>query len=184
ALVCAIFVTIFVMRATKWSSRIWRHAPPKIESLAVLPLANLSGDAAQDYFAEGMTDELINRMATLSNVRVISRTSVMRYKSTNRPLREIASDLMVDAIVEGSVLRSGNRVRITADLISTTTDEHLWEESYNRDVQHVLALQDAVADAIARQVRGQIASRRALSAARASRPVDPSVYESYLRGRY
>jgi eukaryotic-like serine/threonine-protein kinase len=184
ALICVMFVTLIVLRATKWNSRISKHVLPQIESLAVLPLANLSGDAAQDYFADGMTDELINRMATLPNVRVISRTSVMRYKDTNRPLREIGSDLKVDAIVEGSVLRSGNRVRITADLISTTTDEHLWEESYNRDVQDVLALQDAVADDIARQVRGQIASRRALSASRASRPIDPSVYESYLRGRY
>ena len=125
---------------------------PRIGSIAVLPLGNLSGDPGQEYFADGMTEELITNLGKISALRVISRTSVMRYKKTDEPLPQIARELNVDAIVEGSVLRSGNRVRITAQLIRAKADRHLWAESYQRDLGDVLALQSEVARAIVEQV--------------------------------
>jgi len=106
-----------------------------VTSLAVLPLANLSGDASQDYFADGMTDELTTRLSNISALRVISRTSVLHYKNTQKTIPEIARELNVDAVLEGSVLRSGDKVRISAQLIQTRTDRHLWAESYERDVR-------------------------------------------------
>jgi TolB-like protein len=124
----------------------------RIESLAVLPLENLSGDAAQDYFADAMTDELITELAKLSRLRVISRTSVMQYKGVRKPLPEIARELNVEAIIEGSAWRAGRRVRITAQLIHAASDSHLWAESYERDLRDVIALQREVARAIAQEV--------------------------------
>jgi len=126
---------------------------PSIRSLAVLPLQNLSGDPGQEYFSDGMTEELITELSRVKGMRVISRTSVMRYKNSAKSLPEIARQLGVDAIVEGSVLRSGDRVRITAQLIYARTDANLWAETYDRDARDVFGLQEAVASAIAAQVK-------------------------------
>lgn len=166
----------------------WRHfyvkSPvPPIRSLAVLPMQNLSGDAAQEYFADGMTEELITDLAKVSALRVISRTSVMRYKGTKKGLPEIARELNVDAVVEGSVMRSGNRVRITAQLLHAPTDKHLWAETYERDLGDVLRLQNEVAQAIAQQVRAQLTPQQQVRL-RSVPAVNPEAYEAYLRGRY
>ena len=162
-----------------------RHAivAPPIHSLAVLPLANFSGDPSQDFFVDGMTDELITDLAKVSALRVISRTSVMRYKGTKKGLPEIARELNVDGIVEGSVTRSGQRVRITAQLLHAPTDKHLWAETYERDLGDVLRLQSEVAQAIAQQVRAQVTPQQQVQL-RSARPVNPEAYEAYLRGRY
>ena len=122
-----------------------------IRSLAVLPFENLSGDTEQEYFADGMTAELITELAKISSIRVISRTSVMRYKRLRKPLADIARELNVDAVVEGEVLRSQNRVRVTAQLIDAATDRHLWSETYDRDLRDVVSLQADVAQSIARR---------------------------------
>jgi len=169
-----------------WLVRTGSHATsaaPRLRSIAVLPLENLSGDPSQEYFADGMTDELITDLAKVGALRVISRTSVMRYKGTKKSLPEIARELNVDGIVEGSVLRSGNRVRITAQLLHAPTDQHLWAETYERDLGNVLKLQSEVAQTIAQQVRVQLTpQQRALL--RSSPAVNPEAYEAYLRGRY
>ena len=129
----------------------WVRRPVGIRSLAVLPLENFSGDPSQDFFADGMTDELITNLAQIKALRVVSRTSVMTYKGTRKPLREIARELNVDAVVEGSVLRSGDQVRITAQLIQVPADKHLWAESYQGNVSDTLAVQNQVASAIAEE---------------------------------
>ena len=156
---------------------------PSVRSVAVLPLANFSGDPAQEYFVDGMTDELITDLAKIGSLRVISRTSVMRYKGTSKSLPEIARELNVDGIVEGSVTRSGQRVRITAQLLYGPTDKHLWAETYERDLGDVLGLQSEVAQAIAQQVRAQLTPQQQ-ARFRAARPVNPEAYDAYLRGRY
>jgi eukaryotic-like serine/threonine-protein kinase len=154
-----------------------------IHSLAVLPLENLSGDPEQEYFADGMTEELTTVLSEIGSVRVISRTSAMRYKSTNKPLPEIARELGVDEVMEGSVERSGNRVRITAQLIDAATDTDLWAESFERNLRDILSLEDEVARDIAYRIKIRLtpAEQSRLSS---SRPVDPQAYESYLEGRY
>src|SRR5215470_1609989 len=154
-----------------------------ITSLAVLPLANLSGDAGQDYFADGMTDELTTRLSNIGALRVISRTSVMHYKGTQKTIPEIGRELNVDAVLEGSVLRSGDKVRISSQLIQASTDKHLWAESYERDLRDVLALQGEVAGAIAEHVRGKLTPQEQASLA-SSRTVNPEAYEAYLQGQY
>jgi len=156
---------------------------PHIDSLAVLPLQNLSGDPGQEYFADGMTEELISSMAKVGELRVISRTSVMQYKGARKPLPQIARELNVDAIVEGSVLRYGDRVRISAQLIQAANDKHLWAETYDRDMHDVLDMQAEVAQAIARQIQIRITPGEKQRLAQA-RTVDPAVYEAYLRGRF
>ena len=155
----------------------------RIESIAVMPLENLSRDPEQDYFADGMTEALIAGLAKIRALRVISRTSVMRYKGARVALAEIARALEVDAIVEGSVLRSGDRVRITALLVDTATDRHLWAETYERDVGDILSLQSEVAKAIAGEIQVTILPQ---DLARLARPsaIDPEAYHSYLKGRY
>jgi serine/threonine protein kinase/TolB-like protein/tetratricopeptide (TPR) repeat protein len=160
-----------------------RAAVPRIESLAVLPLANLSGDAEQDYFAEGMTDELITTLGKIRALRVISRTSAMRYKGTQKPLSQIARELSVQAVVEGSVLRSANRVRITVQLIDAADDRHLWADSYERDLRDVLALQDDVARKVAEEIRIQVTPQEKAQLGN-NRPIDPEAYQDYLKGRY
>jgi len=158
---------------------------PRIESLAVLPLENLSGDKDQEYFADGMTEALIAELGQIGSLRVISRTSVMRFKGA-RPqggLEEIARQLKVDAVVEGSVLRSGDRVRITAQLIGAVPERHLWARSYERDLRDVLSLQGEIARAIADEVRAKLTPDVQARLTRA-RPVNPEAYEAYLRGRY
>ncbi len=158
------------------------EGPPVIRSLAVLPLENLSHDPAQDYFADGMTDELIGKLSNISALRVISRTSAMHYKGLKKPLPEIARELRVDAVVEGSVLRSNDRVRINARLIRVSNDRQIWAESYERDLRDILALQSDVASAIAREIRIQVAPAESSQLA-SKRPVDPEAYQSYLKGR-
>jgi TolB-like protein/DNA-binding winged helix-turn-helix (wHTH) protein/Flp pilus assembly protein TadD len=157
-------------------------AGPSVRSLAVLPLENLSGDQAQDYFADGMTDEIITNLAKVGSVRVISRTSVMQYKGVHKPLPDIARALGVDAVVEGSVVRSGERVRITAQLIYAPTDQHLWANEYERNLRDVLSLQSEVARTIAQEIRATVTpeERVRLSGKGA---VNPQAYESYLKGR-
>jgi TolB-like protein/DNA-binding winged helix-turn-helix (wHTH) protein len=158
-------------------------ATPSVRSIAVLPLANFSGDPAQEYFVDGMTDELITDLAKIGSLRVISRTSVMRYKGTKKSLPEIARELNVDGIIEGSVTRSGQRVRITAQLLYGPTDKHLWAEAYERDLGDVLSLQSEVAQAIAQQVRAQLTPQQQ-ARFRTVRPVNPEAYDAYLKGRY
>ena len=159
----------------------WFPRPP-VHSIAVLPLKNLSGNPADEFFADGMTDELITNLAKISALRVTSYTSVSKYKTTSKPLPQVAQELQVDGIVEGSVLRSGDQVRITAQLIYAPRDQHLWAEEYQRYVRDVLYLQHEVARDVAEQVRVTLTpnERNRLATAGA---VDPTAYESYLRGR-
>jgi TolB-like protein/Tfp pilus assembly protein PilF/tRNA A-37 threonylcarbamoyl transferase component Bud32 len=156
---------------------------PRIHSLAVLPLENLSGDKEQEYFADGMTEELITNLAKISALKIISRTSVMLYKGAKKPLPQIAKELNVDALIEGSVLREGGQVRITAELIQASTDQHLWAESYQRDLRGVLALQGEIASAIAEKVRAAVTPTERARLASA-RPVNPEAYEAYLKGKF
>ena len=156
---------------------------PKITSLAVLSLKNLSGDPAQEYFADGMTEEVIGRLSMIRGLRVISRTSVMQFKDTRLSAPEIARKLGVDALVEGSVIREGERIRVHAQLIRGSTDEHFWSEEYDRDLSDVLALQSDVAQAIAEKVEVAVSGQER-SRLVAARQVSPEVYESYLKGRY
>jgi TolB-like protein/DNA-binding winged helix-turn-helix (wHTH) protein/Tfp pilus assembly protein PilF len=166
-----------------WLFRSRAPAPTGIRSIAVLPLENLSGDASQNYFADGMTDELITDLAQISALRVISRTSVMVYKGARKPLPQIARELNVDAVVEGTVLRSGDQVRITAQLIEASTDRHLWSQSYKGELRDTLALQNRVAGAIADQIRINLTPREQ-AALKNVKVVNPEAYESYLKGRY
>ena len=153
-----------------------------IDSLVVLPLTNLSGDATQEYFADGLTEALITSLAKISTLRVISRTTAMHYKGTSKPLPEVARELNVQAVVEGSVLRAGGRVRISADLVEAKTDRHLWAESYERDLKDVLALQNEMARAIADEIRLKLTpEEKSLLAATSSVP--PDAQEAYLHGR-
>jgi serine/threonine protein kinase/tetratricopeptide (TPR) repeat protein len=160
-----------------------RRTRRRIRSLAVLPLENHSVDPDQDYFADAMTESLLNDLAQIGGLRVVSRTSVLRYKGTHTPLPDIARELDVDAIIEGSVLRVGNRVRITAQLIHGPTDQHLWAKSYERDSEDILALQSEVARAIADEVRVKL-SPRERSRLASVRRVDRAAHEAYLKGIY
>ena len=160
-----------------------RVHPPQMRSLAVLPLENLSRDPDEEYFADSMTEAILTDLAKINALRVVSRTSVMRYKRTQKPLPEIAKELNVDAIVEGSVQRAGNRVRITAQLIHAATDQHLWAEAYERDLRDVLVLQDEVARNIAQQVRVKLTPEENIRLS-SGRPVDPEAYQLYVKGRY
>ena len=156
---------------------------PRIESIAVLPFENLTGDPAQEYFADGMTEELVTNLGKISPLRVISRTSVMRYKGSTKPLPEIARDLNVDAIVEGTVQRSGNHVRITANLLYGPTDRHLWADSYESELGDVLALQGKVARSIAGEIGIKLLPQEQTRLA-SNRPVNPEAYQAYLKGKY
>jgi TolB-like protein/DNA-binding winged helix-turn-helix (wHTH) protein/Flp pilus assembly protein TadD len=160
-----------------------RGQSPTIRSLAVLPLENLSGDPSQEYFADGMTDQLIATLGQISALRVISRTSVMGYKGARKPLSQIARELNVDAVIEGSIVRSGGRVRITAQLIEAATDTHLWAQSYDGDLRDALALQSRVARAIADEIRVGVQPREQ-AALKNVTVVSPDAYEAYLKGRY
>jgi TolB-like protein/Flp pilus assembly protein TadD len=177
----ALVLTLAILSVWLFRSRV--PAPPGIRSIAVLPLENLSGDASQNYFADGMTDELITDLAQISALRVISRTSVMVYKGARKPLPQIARELNVDAVVEGTVLRSGDQVRITAQLIEASTDKHLLSQSYEGELRDTLALQNRVASAIADQIRISLTPQEQ-AALRSVKVVNPQAYESYLKGRY
>jgi eukaryotic-like serine/threonine-protein kinase len=156
----------------------------RIRSLAVLPLANLSAGSGQEYFADAMTEELTTRLATLGNWRVTSRTSVMGYRGTRKKIPEIARELGVDAILEGSVIRDGSRVKITAQLIDGRTDRHLWAATYERELESVLAIQNDVARAVAREVDVQLTPDANARLAAATRNVLPAAYDAYVRGRH
>jgi TolB-like protein/DNA-binding winged helix-turn-helix (wHTH) protein/Flp pilus assembly protein TadD len=176
-------LALVVVSSVSWAFYHTIHSSPVIRSLVVLPLENLSGDPSQDYFADGMTDELITRLAQISALRVISRTSVMTYKNVRKPLAEIARELNVNTVVEGSVSRSGERVRVTAQLIDARNDNHIWADSYDEDIRDTLVLQSRVARAIAEQIRATLNPQEQVKLAK-SRRISPDVYEAYLKGRY
>lgn len=190
AIALAVIVTVLILlpaSVNRWRDRLfaWTSSgsKPQIRSLAVLPLQNLSGDPAQDYFADGMTEQLTANLGQIGALRVISRTSAMHYKHTQKTLPEIAHELNVDAVVEGSVERAGDNVRITAQLIEASTDRHLWARTYDRDLQNVLLLQGDVAQAIANEVRVNLTPQEQRQLATA-RQVNPRAHELYLRGLF
>ena len=179
-------VAVLVLLAVTYvmsRSRAGDATQPKIKSLAVLPLKNLSGDSTQEYLADGMTEALIGRLSNIHGLRVISRTSAMRFKDTKLSVPEIARTLRVDAIVEGSVIREGSRIRIHAQLIRGASDEHFWSETYDRELRDALALQSEVAQSIARKVEVTVTGEERARLV-AARDVSPEVYESYLKGQF
>jgi TolB-like protein/DNA-binding winged helix-turn-helix (wHTH) protein/Flp pilus assembly protein TadD len=179
------FALALFLGAYSWAGREHRNAATKkrIESLAVLPFENLSRDPAQEYFSDGMTDALIADVSKIHPLRVISRTSTVPYKGTKKSLPEIARELNVDAVIEGSVLRSGQRVRINVELIDADADRHLWADSYDRDLGDILKLHGEVAQAIAKQVRIQLATEQQ-ARLRATPTVNLSAYEDYLKASF
>jgi TolB-like protein/DNA-binding winged helix-turn-helix (wHTH) protein len=160
-----------------------RRSTPRIQSLAVLPLVNLSSDANQDYFADGMTEALTTDLGKIGALRVISRTSAMQYKGTKKPLPEIARELNVDALVEGTVARSGSHLRITANLVQASPEKHIWAESYESEVGDALAVQGKIAQAVARQIQVRLTQKEQTLLA-AARSVNPEAQDLYLRGLY
>ena len=156
---------------------------PQVRSVAVLPLENHSGDPGQDYFADGLTEALIGDLAKIGTLRVVSRTSAMHYKKTTKLAPEIARELKVDALVEGSVVRSGDRVQIRVQLVRGSTDEHLWSESYEREVRDIPRLQSEVALAVARAIRAKLSPQEQVRLS-GRRPVNRDAFDAYLRGRY
>jgi serine/threonine-protein kinase len=181
--VVAVMAILFALNVGGFRDRLVGPSSPRINSIAVLPLENLSGDPEQEYFADGMTDELIGQLAQIGTLKVISRTSVMQYKEARKPLPEIARELNVEAVIEGTVRRSEDRVRITAQLIEAATDRHLWAESYERDMQDILVLQSDVAQAIVREIQIAVTPEEKARLAR-TRPVDPEVYEACLKAQF
>ncbi len=180
----ALLVALLVLNVGGLRHRLVSRAePPRIESLAVLPLANFSGDPEQEYFADGMTEALITELSKISALKVISRISVMHYKKTDKTAPQIARELNVDGLVEGSITREGDQVRISVQLIHGPSDKHLWAETYQREMGGILALQSEVAQAIAKEVRISLTPAEHTRLARA-RLVDPEAYEAYLRGRH
>ena len=180
--VLLVIVTLFAANLGGWRTRLLGNRGPLIRSIAVLPMENLSRDREQEYFVDGMTDELTTDLSKITALRVVSRTSAMHYKNTNLTLPEIARELHVDGVVEGSVMRSGNRIRITAQLIRAETDQHLWAETYERDLDDVLRLQSEVAQTIAQQVQVQVSPEQKARLGSA-RKVDPAAYDAFLQGR-
>ncbi len=177
-------VSALALDAGGWRSRLLTKLhPPVIQSLAVLPLQNLSNDPNQDYFADGMTDALITDLAQIGSLKVISRTSTMRYKKSDKTLPEIARELNVDGIVEGTVQRSGDRVRITAQLIHGPSDKHLWASSYEQDARNVLSMESEIAETIANRVQARISPEQEARLA-SVRPINLKAYEAYLQGNY
>jgi TolB-like protein/DNA-binding winged helix-turn-helix (wHTH) protein/Flp pilus assembly protein TadD len=175
---------LFGFAVNLWKDRFSSSAHAmRIEAIAVLPLENLTGDSSQEYFADGMTDALITNLAQVSSLRVISRASTMQYKGGRSPLADIARKLNVDAFIEGSVVRSGNRVRITAQLIDAGSDRHLWAHSYESDLRDVLTLQDSVARDITQQIRVKLTPQEQSRLAR-NQSVNAEAYDYYLRGRF
>jgi TolB-like protein/DNA-binding winged helix-turn-helix (wHTH) protein/Tfp pilus assembly protein PilF len=178
-------VVLVVSLALVAAMRLWPRKPGvnhKIDSVAVLPLRNLSNDSEQEYFSEGMTDELIMDLARVAGLRVISHTSVERYRDAKRPLPDIARELGVAAVVEGTVMRSGDRVRITAQLIDARSDQHIWADSYERDFRDVLVLQDELSRKIASEIGSTLSGNEKVSGAK--RVVDPAAYEAYLKATF
>jgi TolB-like protein/DNA-binding winged helix-turn-helix (wHTH) protein/Tfp pilus assembly protein PilF len=180
--IAAAGVLVVSIASAAWFARV-RNAPSPIRSLAVLPLENLSADPSQEYFSEGLTDELITELGQIKALRVISRTSVMTYEKVRKPLPDIARELAVDAIVEGTVLRSGKRVRVTVQLIQAAADKHLWAESYESDLGDALAIQQKVARSIANEIKIELTQHEKMVLASPKR-VNPESHEAYLKGRY
>jgi TolB-like protein len=179
-------VLCICLSAAAWL--VFRHratttAEPRIRSLAVLPLRNLSGNPAQEYLADGMTEALIGRLASIHDLRVISHTSVIRFKNTQLSIPEIARILGVDAVVEGSFMREGDRIRVTAQLIRGATDQHFWSETYDRNMRDALTLESELAQSIAEKVEATVTGEEQ-QRLRSERPIAPEVYESYLKGRF
>ena len=183
-LAAAILALLLSLNISGFRQRFLRaSAATNVHSVAVLPLENLSGDPSQDYFADGMTEALITDLGKIGQLRVISRTSVMKYKGTKKSLQEIAGELQVDALVEGTVARSGDRVRITANLVQASPEKHLWADSFERDVRNVLDLQDDVSRAIANGIQIKLTPQEQARLSN-SHAVNPEAYEAYLEGRY
>jgi TolB-like protein/DNA-binding winged helix-turn-helix (wHTH) protein/Tfp pilus assembly protein PilF len=176
---CAIGIAAWI----GWTHFYGAGAAHPIRSIAVLPLQNLSGDPSQEYFADGMTDELITELSRIHSLKVISHTSVMEYKDTRKHLPQIARELNVDGILEGSVIRENDEVRVTVQLLDGPNDRHIWSESYERPLHGVLNLQREVAEAVAQQIRVTLSPEQE-ARLNAPRTVDPEAYEAYLRGRY
>jgi TolB-like protein/DNA-binding winged helix-turn-helix (wHTH) protein len=179
----AVIAAMALLQAAGWKQRVFGEGNLTIRSVAVLPLQNLSNDPSQEYFADGMTDELITDLAQIHELKVVSKTSIMQYKGTRTALPQIGRELGVDAVVEGSVLRSGDRVRITAQLIRAATDRHIWAESYDGDLKDVLSLQARVAEAITSQVKLNLTAEES-GRLRGARAVNPEAFDLYLRGRF
>lgn len=180
----AIVTVLALLQGAGWKPRLFGEVDSgAIRSVAVLPLQNLSNDPNQEYFVDGMTDELITDLAQIRELKVVSKTSIMQYKGTRTALPQIGRELGVDAVVEGSVLRSGDRVRITAQLIRTSTDRHIWAEAYDGDLRDVLSLQARVAEAITSQVKLNLSADES-GRLRRARAVDPEALDLYLRGRF
>ncbi len=179
----AALLVLFIMIIIIGRGNLFTSGMDKIDSIAVLPLANLSDDPAQEYFVDGMTDALIAELSQISALRVISRTSIMTYKGVRKPLPEIAHELNVDALVEGTVLRSGDQIRIAVRLLQATPEKHLWAKDYRRDLENILDLQEEVVRSIASEIEVNLTEdeRERLTTAPTIRP-EP--YEAYLRGRY
>jgi eukaryotic-like serine/threonine-protein kinase len=175
-------LAMYAANPGEWRKRLLGTGNTKIRSLVVLPLQNLSHDPEQEYFSDGMTDSLITQLSKIGALRVTSRTSAIRYKGTHKSLPEIARELNVDGVIEGTVMRADNRVRISAELIEASTDQHLWAETYERDLGDVLKLQSEVAQAVAQAIQAQLTPRQQ-ARFRSAPAVDPQAYEAYLKGR-
>jgi TolB-like protein/DNA-binding winged helix-turn-helix (wHTH) protein/Flp pilus assembly protein TadD len=185
----AVAVTVGVVLSVGFGTADWRHrifrahASSRIQSIAILPLQNLSGDPSQEYFVDGMTDALTTNLAHIKSLRVISRTSAMHYKNSRELLAKIAEELEVDAVVEGSVVREGNRVRINTQLIEASTDRHIWAGSFEREMPDVLTLQDDAARSIATQIAANLTPEDK-ARLKDAKTVNPAAYEAYLKGAY
>ena len=182
-LVLSALATTFFLLGSRHFLPAFSSRAPKVQSIAVLPLANLSADPEREFFADGVTEELITQLGKSTNLRVISRQSVMQFKHTSLPSSEIARKLDVDAVVEGSVLQSGDRVRVTARLVPASTDKPIWSEQYDRDLRDILSLQSEVTQAIAGEIRLKLSPEESARLSSA-RPVNPQAYEAYLKGRF
>jgi len=176
-------ITGFLIIMTVIALSLFTGRAEVMDSIAVLPLENLSGDPDQEYFSDGITDALINELAKISALRVISRTSVMQYKEVKKSLSEIARELNVDAVVEASVLTVGRKAQIRAQLIQVSTEKNLWAQSYEREISDILVLQSEIARAIAREIKVKLTPQEETRLASA-RPVNPEAYEAYLKGSY
>jgi serine/threonine-protein kinase len=179
----AIVIAVAVTNPRDWRGRLFGGAAGPVRAIAVLPLQNLTGDSAQDYFADGITEALTTDLARIESLQVISRTSTMQYKAAKKSLPVIARELNAGAVVEGSVQRSGNRVRVTAQLVRAADDRHLWAETYERDFRDILALQDDVASAIAKQIESRLGGPQPHPLAKAQ-TISPEAYEAYLKANY
>jgi len=183
AVVAAITLLVIISMTRVREPWLGHRSPPRIQSLAVLPLVNLSSDVGQDYFTDGITEELTTDLGKISALRVISRTSAMQYKGTKKSLPEVARELNVDAILEGTVARSGSHVRITANLLQASPEKHLWAESYESEVGDALRVQGQLAQAVAREIQVTLTQKEQHLLA-ASRPVNPEAQDLYFRGLY